>query len=129
MASPVMENSGGGCKETSEQVCRRWNRTAGGEYQNQGVALGHSAIIGLGHKWWVFVKLMQAVWEHGNLLKQMRWEIKGMCDYPGIGLLEPFWKVAEKIILAQLAPIKFHDGLHGGFPGRGTWTATIETFL
>ncbi len=61
--------------------------------------------IGLGHKWWVFVKLMQAVWEHGSIPEQMRWEIivllpKGGGDYRGIGLLEPFWKVGEKIMVA-----------------------------
>jgi hypothetical protein len=52
----------------------------------------------------------------------MRWEIiillpKGGGDYRGIRLLEPFWKVVEKIMVAQLASIKFHDGLHGGLPG------------
>ncbi len=61
--------------------------------------------IGLGHKWRVFVKLMQAVWEHGSIPEQMRWEIivllpKGGGDYCGIGLLEPFWKVVEKIMVA-----------------------------
>ena len=61
--------------------------------------------VGLGHKWRVFVKLMQAVWEHGSIPEQMRWEIivllpKGGSDYHGIGLLEPFWKVVEKIMVA-----------------------------
>jgi hypothetical protein len=90
--------------------------------------------IGLGHKCWVFVKMMQAIWEHGSIPEQMRWEIiallpKGGGDYRGIGLLEPFWKVVEKITVAQLALIKFHDGLHGGLPGRGMGTATIEARL
>jgi hypothetical protein len=61
--------------------------------------------IWLGHKWRVFVKMMQAVWEHGSVPEQMRWEIivllpKGGGDYHGIGLLEPFWKVMEKIMVA-----------------------------
>ena len=61
--------------------------------------------IGLGHKWRVFVKLMQAVWEHGSIPDQIRSEIivllpKGGGDYHGIGLLEPFWKVGEKIMVA-----------------------------
>jgi hypothetical protein len=30
---------------------------------------------GLGHKWQVFVKLMQAGWEHGSIPKQTRWKI------------------------------------------------------
>ncbi len=54
---------------------------------------------------------------------------KGGGDYRGIGLLEPFWKVVEKIMVAGLALIEFHDGLHGGLPGRGTGTATIEAKL
>jgi hypothetical protein len=78
--------------------------------------------IGLGHKWRVFIKMMQAIWEHGSIPKQMRWEIiillpKGGGDYCGIRLLEPFWKVLEKIMVAPLALIKFHDGLHDGLPG------------
>jgi hypothetical protein len=90
--------------------------------------------IGLGHKWWVFVKMMQAVWEHGSIPKQMKWEIivllpKRGGDYHGIGLMEPFWKVVEKIMLTQLLSIKFHDGLHGGLPGRGMGTATIKAKL
>ncbi len=76
------------------------------------------------------MKLMQAVWEHGSIPEQMRWEIivllpKDGSDYCGIGLLEPFWKVVEKIMVARLALIKFHDGFHGGLPGQGMGTATI----
>ena len=90
--------------------------------------------VGLGDKWRLFVKLMEAIWEQGSVPEQMRWEIivllpKGGGDYRGIGLLEPFWKVIEKIMVARLASIKFHDGLHGGLPGRGTGTATIEAKL
>jgi hypothetical protein len=90
--------------------------------------------VGLGHKWWVFVKLMQAVWEHGSIPEQMRWKIivllpKGGGDYHGIRLLESFWKVVEKIMVARLASIKFHDGLRGELPGRGTGMAMIEAKL
>ncbi len=90
--------------------------------------------IGLGHKWRVFIKMKQAVWGQGSIPEQMRWEIivllpKGGGDYPGIGHLEPFWKVVAKIMVARLASIKFHDGLHGGLPGRGMGTATIEAKL
>ncbi len=61
--------------------------------------------VGLGHKWRVFVKLMQTVWENGSISEQMRWEMivllpKGSSDYCGIGLLELFWKVVEKIMVA-----------------------------
>jgi hypothetical protein len=69
--------------------------------------------VGLGHNRRVFVKLMQAIWEHGSVPKQMRWEIivllpKGGGDYRRIGLLEPFY---------------------GGLPGRGMGTATIKAKL
>ncbi len=79
---------------------------------------------GNGKKWRIFVKLMQAVWEQGSVPEQMRWEIivllpKGGGDYRGIGILEPFWKVIEKIMVARLSSVKFHDSLHGGLPGRG----------
>ena len=61
--------------------------------------------IGVGHKWRIFVKLMQAIWEHGRIPKQMRWEIlillpKRAGDNCRIGLLEPFRKVVKKIILS-----------------------------
>ena len=86
--------------------------------------------VGLRDKWRIFVKLLQAIWEQGCVPKQMRWEIivlllKGNGDYRGIGLLDPFWKVVEKIMVARFASIKFHDCLHGGLSKRGTGTATI----
>ncbi len=66
--------------------------------------------------------------------EQMRWEIivllpKGNGDYCGIGLLDPFWKVVEKIMVARFASIKFFDTLHGGLSTRGTGTVTIEAKL
>jgi hypothetical protein len=78
--------------------------------------------------------MMQAVWGHGSVPEQMRWEIivllpKRGSDYRGIRLLEPFWMVVEKIMVAQLALIMFHDSLHGRLPGRGMGTATIEEKL
>jgi hypothetical protein len=64
----------------------------------------------------------------------MTWEIivllpKGGGNYCGIGLLEPFWKVVEKIMVRQLSSIKFHDCFHGGLPKRGTGMASIEAKL
>ncbi len=90
--------------------------------------------VGLGDKWRTFIILMRAIWEHGSMPKQMRWEIivlllKGNGEYRGIGLLDPFWKVVEKIIVAWLASIQFHDNLHGGLSKRGTRTTTIEAKL
>ena len=77
---------------------------------------------------------MVAIWEQGCVPKQMRWEIiillsKGDGDYCGVGLLEPFWKVIEKIMVARLTSIKFHDGLHGRLPGRRMGTTMNEAKL
>jgi hypothetical protein len=35
----------------------------------------------------------------------------------------------EKVMVDQLASMKFHDGLHGRLPGQGMVTATIEAKL
>jgi len=81
---------------------------------------------------WLVVKLMQAVWDWGSKPEQMRWQItvllpkRGSNDC-GIGLLTPFWKIMEKILVAQLLSVKFHDCFHGKLARRGTGTATIKT--
>jgi hypothetical protein len=54
---------------------------------------------------------------------------KGGGDYCGIELLDPMWKVVEKIMVAQLSVIKLHDLLHGGLPRRCTGTAIMEAKL
>eukprot|EP00957_Ditylum_brightwellii_P158889 12093728-Ditylum_brightwellii.AAC.1 len=54
---------------------------------------------------------------------------KGGSNYHGIGLLEPFWKVIEKVMDGRLEVVKFHDCLHGFCTGRGTGTAIIEAKL
>ncbi len=89
---------------------------------------------GQGYKWHIFVKLMQTIWERGSMPEQMTWEIiallpKGGGNYRGIGLLEPFWEVVEKIMVRRLALIEFHDCLHGGLPKRGTGKASIKAKL
>ena len=72
----------------------------------------------LGKKWSVFVKLIQTIWEKGEIPQQMSWMTvvlipKGGGDYRGIGLLEPFWKTIEVLIDSWLQVIQFHDCLHG----------------
>jgi hypothetical protein len=54
---------------------------------------------------------------------------KGGGDYCGIGLLDPIWKVVEKVMVAQSSVIKLHDCLHGRLPCRGTRTAIMEVKL
>ncbi len=89
---------------------------------------------GAGRKWQIFVKLIQTIWERGEIPEQMSWMVinlllKGGGNFWGIGLHDPFWKVVEKIMVCQLGTIEYHPCLHGGLPKRGTGMATIEAKL
>jgi len=62
-------------------------------------------VEGIEDRWRAFVTLLQAVWESGTIPTQMTWMIivllpKGGGDYRGIGLLDPIWKVMEKVMVA-----------------------------
>ena len=86
---------------------------------------------GKGENWRLFVKLVQVVWTHGIIPHQMLWSIvvlipKDGGDYRVIRLLEPIWKVLERIVDCRLAAIELHDCLHGCRAKRGTGTAVIE---
>ena len=64
----------------------------------------------------------------------MRWVItvlipKGGGEYQGIGLMEPIWKVLERVVDHRLETIVMHDSLHGCLKHRGTGTAIIEAKL
>ncbi len=88
-------------------------------------------VEGLGDRWRSFVALLQAIWITGTVPTQMTWMIvvllpKGGGNYRGIGLLDPIWKVVEKVMVARFSVIKLHDCLHGGLPKRGTGTAIME---
>jgi hypothetical protein len=50
----------------------------------------------------------------------------GGCNFRGIGLLDPCWKVVEKIMVCCMGAIEFHPCLHGGLPKQGTGMVTIE---
>ena len=89
---------------------------------------------GDGDHWRLFVQLVQAAWNHGEIPRQLLWIIvvlipKGGGDYRGIGLLEPIWKVIERIIDHRLDAFELHDSLHGCRHKRGTGTAIIEAKL
>ncbi len=50
---------------------------------------------GAGRKWQIFVDLIQAIWERGEIPEQMSWMVfvllpKGGGNFQGIGLLDPF---------------------------------------
>ena len=82
----------------------------------------------------MFVTPLQVVWESGTIPTQMTWMIivllpKGGGNYHGIGLLDPIWKVVEKVMLARFSVVKLHDCLHDKLPGRGMGTAIMEVKL
>jgi hypothetical protein len=85
----------------------------------------------VGDNWRLFLKLAQAVWDHGDIPPQLLWVIvvlipKGGGDYHAIGLLEPMWKVWEHMMDRQLNRIPLHESLHGCRDGRSTGTAVME---
>jgi hypothetical protein len=89
---------------------------------------------GDGDHWCLFVQLVQAAWTHGKIPCQLLWIIvalipKGGGEYHSIGLLEPIWKVIERIINHQLDAFNLHDSLHGCRNKHGTGTAIIEAKL
>ncbi len=62
-------------------------------------------VEGLGDRWRSFVALLQAIWTTGTVPTQMTWMIvvllpKGGDDFRGIGILNPIWKVVEKVMVA-----------------------------
>jgi hypothetical protein len=84
--------------------------------------------------WHKFVCLCSFVWNTGAIPQQMCWVItvqipKGGGDYRGIGLLEPIWKVLEKVTDLRLEVIVLHDSLHGCLALRGMGTRIIEAKL
>ena len=66
---------------------------------------------------------------------QMRWLIvvlipKGRCNYWGIGLIEPIWKVVDTVMVTHMRSITFHNYLHGSsVTKKGMGTVTIEAKL
>jgi hypothetical protein len=90
--------------------------------------------IGAGDNWRRFTLLVQAIWDHGTIPPQLLWVIivlipKGGGDYWGIGLLEPMWKVCERVMDLCLNAFDLHNLLHGCRDKRGTGTAGIEAKL
>ncbi len=89
---------------------------------------------GIEDHWQLLAALLQVVWQSGSIPTQMTWMIivllpKGGGNYLGIGLLDPIWKVIEKVIVARLSVIKLHDCLHSGLLCRGTGMAIMEVKL
>jgi hypothetical protein len=60
--------------------------------------------------WQSFAHMVQAAWTYSIISCQLLWIIiililKGGRDYHGIGLLEPIWKVIERVIDHRLDAI------------------------
>jgi hypothetical protein len=89
---------------------------------------------GAGDAWRLLMRLVAAVWKTGTIPQQLRWIIvvlipKGGGDYCGIGLLEPIWKIIERVMDKRLNIVELHESLHGCRNGRGTGSAIIEAKL
>ncbi len=87
-----------------------------------------------GNNWCLLVGLIQVIWMQGEIPQQLTWVIvvllpKGGGDYQGIGLLEPLWKVVERIMDRQLNALPLHEALHRCQNGLGPGTAILEAKL
>jgi hypothetical protein len=87
-----------------------------------------------GDNWRLLLKLAQTVWDHGDIPPQLLLLIvilipKGGGNYQGIGLLEPMWKVCERVMDTRLNRISLHENLHGCCDRRGTGAAVLEAKL
>ena len=74
--------------------------------------------VGARDKWNALVLLVQAVWDEGKIPTQLGLVVTVLIpkrggDYRGIGLLEPIWKVIERVMDHRLEVIALHNSLHG----------------
>jgi hypothetical protein len=90
VAGGLTNGRAGGASGMRAEHVKAWLRGALEEEdpESQGNFVGH------GDNWKLFVELVQAVWTHDIIPRQMLWSIvvlipKGGGDYRGIGLLEP----------------------------------------
>ncbi len=70
----------------------------------------------LGKKWQIFVKMIQVIWDQGEIPMQMSWMViillpMGNGNFQWIGLLDPCRKVVEKIMVRQMGATDFHPCL------------------
>ena len=85
--------------------------------------------------WRLLVKLVQHIWETGEIPYQMLQVVvvlipKGsLGDYRGIGLLEVVWKLIERAVDEQLSKIELHDTLRGFRAKRGCGMGIMEAKL
>jgi hypothetical protein len=63
-----LQNSAAGASGLQAEHIKVWLRNAVCKEEED-------SDVGLGDKWRTFVRLMQAIWDHGSMPKQMGWEI------------------------------------------------------
>jgi hypothetical protein len=78
----------------------------------------------LGKKRRILIKMIQVIWDRGEIPMQMSWMViillpKGGGDFRGIRLLDPCWKVVEKTMVHRMGAIDFCPCLHGKCPNEG----------
>ena len=120
----------GGASGIRAKHIKEWLRRAKKEEDPENEATH----IGAGKLWREFVEICTSVLATGNIPQQLCWVVmvlipKGGGEYRGISLLEPIWKVMERVMDLRLEKIKLHDSLHGCLVGRGTGTGIIEAKL
>ena len=97
--------------------------------------MGGEGFQGRGDPWQLLVKLVQHIWETGDIPYQMLRVVvvlipKGSSgDYHGIGLLEVVWKLIERVVNERLSKIELHDTLHGFRAKRSCGTGIVEAKL
>ena len=123
----------GGATQMRVEDLKCWLR--GAEAEEKAESEGEEGHVGKGDTWRLLVRLIQHVWETGEIPQQLLRIIivlipKGNSgDYRGIGLLEVIWKVIERILDGRLSKIKLHDCLHGFREKRGCGTGIMEAKL
>jgi hypothetical protein len=90
--------------------------------------------VGARDRWRALAWLVQAIWDEGRIPLQLGWVVtdlipKGGRDYCSICLLEPIWKVIERVMDHRLEVIALHNSLHSCCNGQGTGTAVIKAKL
>jgi len=130
VAGSLTNDRAGGASGMRAKHIKAWLRSVLEEEDSE----SQGNFVGNGDNWKVFIELVQAVWTHGIIPRHMIWSMvvlipKGGGDYRGIGLLEPIWKVLERIMDRRLDVIELHNCLHGCRAHRGTGTGVIEAKL
>ena len=94
------ERTGGGSNMRAEDI-KSWLR--GMEREEKAAKEGEEAHEGAGDTWYLFVWLLQHMWDEEEIPRQILLSVvvlipKGSNNYRGIGLMEMAWKVLEVVL-------------------------------